>query len=86
VVDFKLNIAEATARPRINAARDGTISYELALSPDTLDRLEALGHKVEPFITQTSIQSIEIAPDGSAFGSADPRRPDSAAVGVEEFR
>ncbi|WP_047128729.1 gamma-glutamyltransferase [Xanthomonas arboricola] len=83
VVDFKLNIAEATARPRINAARDGTISYELALSPDTLDRLEALGHRVEPFITQTSIQSIEIAPDGSAFGSADPRRPDSAAIGVE---
>lgn len=86
VVDFKLNIAEAASRPRINAARDGTISYELALSPDTLDRLEALGHKVEPFITQTSIQSIEIGEDGSAFGSADPRRPDSAAVGVEEFR
>ncbi len=86
VVDFKLNIAEATARPRINAARDGTISYELALSPDTLDRLEALGHKVEPFITQTSIQSIEIGPDGSAYGSADPRRPDSAAVGVNEYR
>ncbi|PPT87065.1 gamma-glutamyltransferase [Xanthomonas theicola] len=86
VVDFKLNIAEAAARPRINTARDGTISYELALSPDTLDRLEALGHKVEPFITQTSIQSIELAPDGSAFGSADPRRPDSAAVGVHEYR
>lgn len=86
VVDFKLNIAEATSRPRINAARDGTISYELALSPDTLDKLEALGHKVEPFITQTSIQSIEIGPDGSAYGSADPRRPDSAAVGVSEFR
>lgn len=86
VVDFKLNIAEATARPRINANRDGGISYELALSPDTLDRLETLGHKVEPFITQTSIQSIEIAPDGSAFGSADPRRPDSAARGVQEYR
>lgn len=50
---------------------------------DTLGRLEALGHRVQPFITQTSIQPIEIGEDGTAFGFADPRRPDSAAVRVE---
>ncbi|MFT4246514.1 MAG: gamma-glutamyltransferase [Pseudomonas sp.] len=84
-IDFRLNIAEASARPRINAARDGLISYEESLSPDTLDLLEKLGHKVEPFITQTSIQAIELGPDGSAYGSADTRRPDSAAIGVQGY-
>ncbi len=72
VVDFKLNIAEAASRPRINAARDGTISYELALSPDTLGRLEVLSHKVEPFITQTSIQSIEIGERSADCSEAEP--------------
>ncbi|KAB7772578.1 gamma-glutamyltransferase [Xanthomonas maliensis] len=86
VVDFKLTLAEAVARPRINAYRDGGIAYEQGISPDTLERLQALGHALEPSITQTSIQAIELAADGSAFGAADPRRPDSAAVGVHEYR
>lgn len=82
VIDFDLNIAEASARPRINASRNGTMFYEQSLSPDTMDVLERLGHRLEPFITQTSIQAIQVGPDGSLHGSADTRRPDSAAVGV----
>lgn len=49
------------------AAREGTISHELEISPDTLDKLEEFGHKVDPFITQTSIQSIKTGPDGFAY-------------------
>ena len=84
VVDFKLNVAEASARPRINATRGGALYYEESMSPDTLDLLENIGYKLEPFITQTSIQAIQIGPDGSRYGSADTRRPDSAAIGVPD--
>lgn len=82
VVDFKLNIAEATERPRINAGVDGGLFYEQAFSPDTLKLLAAKGYKLRPEVTQTSIQSIEIR-DGQLYGSADLRRPDSAAVSVQ---
>ncbi|MFT4248115.1 MAG: gamma-glutamyltransferase [Pseudomonas sp.] len=83
VVDHRLNIAEATARPRINASADGTIHYEQAFSPDTLALLAGYGHPLQPSITQTSIQSIEIRADGRTYGAADTRRPDSTVVGAE---
>lgn len=81
VIDYKLNIAEATSRPRINATPDGVISYEQSFAPDVIRLLEAKGHRTVPSISQTSIQSIELR-DGKLYGSPDPRRPDSAAVGV----
>lgn len=81
VVDFKLNIAEATERPRINASVEGGLFYEQAFSPDTLKLLAAKGYKLRPEITQTSIQSIEIR-DGQLYGSPDLRRPDSSVASV----
>jgi len=82
VVDFHLNIAEATERPRINQAGAGApLEMEGGFSPDGVRLLEAEGHEVVPSQTMGSTQSIMI--DGERFlGAADTRRPDALALGV----
>jgi gamma-glutamyltranspeptidase/glutathione hydrolase len=82
VIDFRLNVAEAAERPRMNqAGGDGALELEQGYSPDIIPLLEAKGHKVRPSNTMGSVQSIMV--EGDRFmGAADTRRPDAAAVGV----
>ena len=82
VIDFHLNIAEATERPRINQfGGDAPLEMESGFSPDVTRLVEAKGHKVVPSETMGSTQSIMI--DGDRFlGAADTRRPDALALGV----
>jgi gamma-glutamyltranspeptidase/glutathione hydrolase len=82
VIDFRLNVAEAAVRPRMNqAGGDGALELEQGYSPDIVPLLEAKGHKVRPSNTMGSVQSIMV--EGDRFmGAADTRRPDAAAVGV----
>lgn len=82
VIDHRLNVAEAAERPRINqAGGDAPLELEEGFSPDIVPLLVAKGHKVRPSNTMGSVQSIMI--ERSTFlGSADTRRPDAAAVGV----
>lgn len=82
VIDFRLNVAEAAERPRMNqAGGDGPLELEDGFSPDIIPLLEAKGHKVRMSNTMGSVQSIMV--DGDRFmGAADTRRPDAAAVGV----
>jgi len=82
VIDFRLNVAEAAERPRMNqAGGDGALELEQGYSPDIVPLLEAKGHKVRPSNTMGSVQSIMV--EGDRFmGAADTRRPDAAAVGV----
>jgi gamma-glutamyltranspeptidase/glutathione hydrolase len=78
VVDFKLNIDEATHQPRISQ-NDGPLEIEPNFNPDTVALLRKKGHKIRQSETMGSTQSIEIGKD-YFFGSADPRRPGAAAT------
>ncbi|MBU1375661.1 MAG: gamma-glutamyltransferase [Alphaproteobacteria bacterium] len=83
VIDHRLNIAEATARPRIfQAASDTPVEFEPGFSPDVLRLMAGRGHKTRTSLTMGSTQSIVIE-DGVMYGGADTRRPDAQAVAVE---
>ncbi len=83
VVDHKLNIAEASQRPRIfQAASDTPVEFEPGFPIDMLKLMEARGHATKPSLTMGSTQSILIE-DGVFQGSADTRRPDAQAVGLD---
>jgi gamma-glutamyltranspeptidase/glutathione hydrolase len=78
VIDFKLNIDEATHQPRISQG-EGALEVEPNFNPDTLALLRRKGHKIRQSETMGSAQSIAI--EGDFFlGAADPRRPGAAAV------
>jgi gamma-glutamyltranspeptidase/glutathione hydrolase len=85
VIDFDLNIGEATHIPRIHQANGETIELEPNFNPDTARLLAGMGHKIKPRQTMGSTQSIMI--EGDKFlGAADPRRPGALAVGVDSLR
>lgn len=79
VVDFDLNIAEATHQPRIFQATTDTLEVEPNFNPDTVAALRAKGHPVKAAETMGSAQSIMID-KGLFLGAADPRRPGALAV------
>lgn len=82
VIDYGLNIAEATSRPRIYQAwRKPELTYEDGINEDTLKALEAKGHNLLKQKNMGSTQSIVITGD-KLYGAADPRRPNAGAVGV----
>lgn len=83
VIDHRLNIAEATARPRIfQAASDTPVEFEPGFPPDMLKLMEMRGHKTRQSLTMGSTQSIVIE-QGVFHGGSDTRRPDNLAVGVD---
>ena len=82
VIDFDLNIGEATMSPRVHKDWPNTgIMYERTLSSDTVRGLKIIGHKVAPEHTMGSTQSIHII-NGINYGYADLRRP-NAAVAIQ---
>lgn len=78
VIDFKLNVDEATHQPRISQ-NDAALEVEPNFNPDTLALLRAKGHEIKQSETMGSAQSIAIEA-GYFFGAADPRRPGAAAI------
>ncbi len=82
-IDFDLNIAEATERPRIyQDGVSGPIELENGIPGDLEAGLEARGHKVERSEIIGSVQSIMIGPGGLLYGAADTRRPDAGVAAV----
>jgi len=80
VIDHRLNVAEATARPRIfQAASNTPVEFEPGFPPDVPKLMEARGHKTRTSLTMGSTQSILIE-DGVMYGGSDTRRPDALAV------
>ena len=80
VVDFGMNIAEATSMPRIHQEmRSGVLRIERGFSPDTLRILAERGHEVAQDETIGSTQTLLRTEDG-VEGAADPRRPGAAAI------
>ena len=80
-VDFGMNVAEATAAPRVHdQLLPDVLSVERGISPDTLRLLEAEGHHVAFHEAWGSAQSIAVG-DGLLAGAADPRQRGTLAVG-----
>ena len=82
VIDFDLNIGDATMLPRVHKdwPYEG-IDYEKTLSSDIVKGLNKLGHKTFSNKTMGSTQSIHII-DGIKYGYSDLRRP-NASVAVQ---
>ena len=82
VIDFELDIGEATMLPRIHKDWPYVgLEHERALSRDTIRRLKSMGHKTEYETTIGSTQSIHVV-EGINNGFADLRRP-NAGVAVQ---
>jgi gamma-glutamyltranspeptidase/glutathione hydrolase len=81
MIDFKLNVDEATHQPRIYQGATDTLRVEPNFNPDTVALLERMGHKVTSDETMGSAQSIMIE-NGLFLGAPDPRRPGALAVPV----
>lgn len=85
VLEFDLDLVEATAAPRMHhqwfpdvvrlERRNGQPTDE------TLAALRALGHKVEIASGQGNVCSIRVLPDGLLQGVAEPREYDGHAAG-----
>jgi len=82
VIDFNLDIGEATMLPRIHKdwPYEG-LEHERGLSRDIVRRLKSMGHITEYENTIGSTQSIHIS-EGVNYGFADLRRP-NAGVSVQ---
>ncbi|WP_191965307.1 gamma-glutamyltransferase [Marinobacter halotolerans] len=82
VIDHGMNIQSAVSVPRIHHQwLPDEIRIEQGISPDTVELLEGMGHKVVQKSAMGAIQSILIEHDGTLNGGADPRRSTSSAMG-----
>ena len=82
VIDFDLDIGEATMLPRIHKDWPYVgLEHERAVSRDIVRRLKSMGHETEYENTIGSTQSIHIINDVN-YGFADLRRP-NASVSVQ---
>jgi len=81
VLDFGMNVAEATEAPRIHdQGIPDELRVEPGLSPDTIRILEGQGYKVTIGNAWGSAQTIARI-DNHLIGAADPRQRDTSAEG-----
>jgi gamma-glutamyltranspeptidase/glutathione hydrolase len=81
VIDHRMNIADATAAPRVHHQwQPDTLRIEQGISPDTRRLLEALGHRVELGPPMGATQSVLLS-GATLAGASDPRRPDGITLG-----
>ncbi len=83
MIDHGLNVATATAAPRVHHQwLPDEIRIEEGISPDTQALLEAKGHTLNLDETMGSTQSIHVDREENVLlGSADPRRAGALAAG-----
>ncbi|MEZ5529106.1 MAG: gamma-glutamyltransferase [Porticoccaceae bacterium] len=82
LIDFKMNIAEATALPRIHHQWfPDQLEFEAGISPDTLNLLGTMGHKLAPRPRILGKVQAIAAENGHQFGVTDSRWP-----GVQQSR
>jgi len=83
-IDFDMNVAEATAAPRIHHQwLPDKVFYESGVSADTLQLLRDMGHSLNDKTSRLgATQSIQADPSGAmSYGTADYRR-DGSGVAV----
>jgi len=82
VIDHNMNIAEATHQARIHQGwRAQRLGIETGMNPEVISVLKTMGHTIELQQTMGSTQSI-MRRHGMFYGSADPRRPNALAKGL----
>ena len=84
VIDFNLNIGDATMLPRIS--KDWPYSgldHETNISSDSINILKKMGHKAEPSKTMGSTQSIHVVND-LKHGYSDLRRPNAGVSHIDK--
>ncbi|MFJ3048000.1 gamma-glutamyltransferase [Herbaspirillum chlorophenolicum] len=81
VIDYDMNVAEATITPRIHHQwAPDQLRVEKGLSADTLKILQDKGQKISVQPSMGRTQTIQIKPDGF-YGFSDPRNPDGRTFG-----
>ena len=81
VINFEMNIAQATASSRIHHQwLPDQLFVEEGISQDTLKSLEKKGHEVVPSRAMGSTQSI-MQVDDFIYGFSDPRRREALSAG-----
>ena len=81
VLEHGMNIADATARPRMHHQwYPDRLEVESGFSPDVIRALRARGHDVQFSAGMGSLQTVMFA-DGLFYGYGDPRRPGAMALG-----
>lgn len=81
VIDYRMNLAEAVAAPRLHHQwMPDEVRVEHGFPNATLDALRAMGHRVVTPLGQTSANSIWIDADGF-HGAPDPRTRGATAAG-----
>jgi len=81
VIDYGMNIAEATHAPRMHHQwLPDELRVEKGISPDTLRLLRGMGHTIRIGRPMGSVQSI-MWRDGRLYGASDPRRPGALTLG-----
>ena len=81
VLDHGMNLAEASAAPRMHHQwYPDVLQLESGFSPDTISILEERGHEVQE--SRFSMGSLQTAGfrDGVFRGASDPRRPNASSV------
>jgi gamma-glutamyltranspeptidase/glutathione hydrolase len=81
VIDYRMNIAEATNAPRVHHQwLPDILRIEDGISPDTQRLLETMGHRLKLGDPMGAAQSV-MRIDDVLYGASDPRRPDGLTLG-----
>lgn len=84
VIDFKMNIAQATNAIRIHHQwLPDRLEVEKGLSEDTINLLKSKGHQVEIVNAIGSTQSV-MSINGILYGASDRRRPGALTLGIDK--
>lgn len=90
VIDHGMSIHDAICVPKIwNSSNKNKLDHEnplkgyeqYAVTPETEAELTAMGHGDITIAASGAVQAIQFMPDGTLYGTADPRQ-DGKAVGV----
>lgn len=82
MIDFGMNVAEATSAPRFHHQwLPDELRVEKGFSPDTIKLLQQKGQNVVLMATMGSTQSIMVAPNNDLYGASDPRTEDDLTAG-----
>ena len=83
-IDYNKNIATATSKAKFHSQLwPDEIYYEDGISPDTLEKLSKMGHKLKLGHPYGSIQTAEQKKQNQIYyGFADPRSEGDGAIGV----
>jgi gamma-glutamyltranspeptidase/glutathione hydrolase len=82
MIDFKMNIAEAIAAPRMHHQwLPDFLRLERGFSPDTVVLLKNMGHDIRIMPAMGRVQTVQRQAN-LFWGASDPRNPDGAALGL----